>query len=33
MNEKRLNEVELEQVSGGMPHEKEMEKYNGQCPQ
>ena len=30
MNEKRLNEVELEQVSGGMPHEKEIEKYDGQ---
>ena len=30
MNEQKLNEVELEQVSGGMPHEKEIEKYDGQ---
>lgn len=29
-NEQKFNEVELEQVSGGMPHEKEIEKYDGQ---
>ncbi|MCR5590818.1 MAG: hypothetical protein K6F73_04740 [Lachnospiraceae bacterium] len=30
MDERKLNETEMEQVSGGMPHEKEVEKYNGQ---
>ena len=25
MDERKLNETEMEQVSGGMPHEKEVE--------